>query len=41
VVQLWGEYKSVTGFGWENLKGKKPIARPWLRWEDNIKICLT
>ena len=41
VWNSWGEYKSVTGFGWENMKGKKPLSRPWLRWEDNIKTCLT
>jgi hypothetical protein len=29
-----------TGYWWGNLRGKKPLGRPRLRWEDNIKIDL-
>jgi hypothetical protein len=29
-----------TGFWWENLKGKRPLGRPRLRWENNIKMDL-
>ena len=29
-----------TGFWWGNLKGKSPLGRPRLRWEDNIKMDL-
>jgi hypothetical protein len=24
----------------ERLKGRRPLERPWCRWEDNIKIDL-
>jgi len=29
-----------TRYWWGNLRGRKPLGRPWLRWEDNIKIDL-
>ena len=29
-----------TGFGWENVSGKRPLGRTRHSWEDNIKIYL-
>jgi hypothetical protein len=31
-----GSYKILVG----KLEGKKPLARPWRRWKDNIKMGL-
>ena len=30
----------IRGFGGETFEGKKPLGRPRLRWEDNIKLDL-
>ena len=32
--------EGCTGFWWGNLSGKRPLGRPRLRWEDNIKMGL-
>jgi hypothetical protein len=32
--------EAYTGFWWEKPEGKRPLGRPRLRWEDNIKINL-
>ena len=29
-----------TGFWWGKIEGKRPLARPRRRWEDNIKLDL-
>jgi hypothetical protein len=35
----WGGERLIQGFGGEAL-GKRPLGRPRLRWEDNIKVDL-
>jgi hypothetical protein len=37
--QVWGRKRYVRGFGGEP-EGKRPLGRPRLRWEDNIKMDL-
>jgi hypothetical protein len=32
----WGIYRVLVG----KLEGKRPLGRPWHRWEDNIKTDL-
>jgi hypothetical protein len=32
-----GGERCVQGFGWKP-EGKRPLGRPMLRWEDNIKL---
>jgi hypothetical protein len=32
-----GEGRGVYRFWWGNLRGKRPLGRPRLRWNDNIK----
>ena len=34
---VWRRESCIHGFGGEP-EGKRPLGRPWLRWEDNIKI---
>ena len=29
-----------TGFWWRETEKRRPLERPWRRWEDNIKINL-
>jgi len=38
--RVWGRGEGCTGFWWGNLEGKRPLVRPRLRWEDNIKMDL-
>jgi hypothetical protein len=33
-----GESRGVYGVLMGQLEGKRPLGRPWLRWEDNIKM---
>jgi hypothetical protein len=35
-----GKRRVVTGFLWGNMRYKRPLGRPRLRWEDNIKMDL-
>jgi hypothetical protein len=36
--KVWDrEERWTLGFGGE-IEGKKPFGRPWIRWEDNIKM---
>jgi hypothetical protein len=35
-----GEIRGVYGVLMGKLEGKRPLGRPWLRWEDNIKMDL-
>ena len=37
---MWGTTEFYTGFWWEKPEGKRPLGRPRLRWEDNIKMDL-
>ena len=37
---VWGRGEVHTGFGWGNLKGRRPLGRRRRRWEDNIKMGL-
>ena len=32
----WGTFRILTG----KTKGKRPLGRPWRRWEDNIIVVL-
>jgi len=39
VTRMWerrGVYRVLVG----KSEGKRPLGRPWLRWEDNIKMVL-
>jgi hypothetical protein len=36
----WGRGEVFTGFWLERSEGKRPLGRPRLRWEDNIKMYL-
>jgi len=36
---VWGREESIEGFGGETWE-KRPLGRPGLRWEDNIKTGL-
>ena len=35
-----GERRGVYRILVEKLEGKRPLGRPWSRWEDNIKMDL-
>ena len=35
-----GRGEESTEFWWGNLTGKRPLRRPRLRWEDNIRMDL-
>jgi hypothetical protein len=35
-----GSVGTYTGFWWWKPEGKRPLGRPWHRWEDNIKMDL-
>ena len=39
-VARMGESRGVYRVLVEKLEGKRPLERPWLRWEDNIKMDL-
>jgi len=39
-VALWETGKVHTGFLVERPEGKRPLGRPGIRWEDNIKMDL-
>jgi hypothetical protein len=34
---VWGEERRVQNFGGKP-EGKRPLGRPKLRWEDNVKM---
>ena len=39
--QTWHLYtRTAVGIGGEKPEGKRPLGRPRLRWEDNIKMDL-
>jgi len=38
--RVWGRGGACTGFWWGKPEGKRPLGRPRLRWEDNIKMDL-
>jgi len=40
MYHVWMREETCTGFGWGNLRGKRPLGRPRRRWEDNIKMDL-
>jgi hypothetical protein len=33
-----GEERHIQCFGGGNLREKRPLGRPWHRWEDNIQM---
>jgi hypothetical protein len=35
-----GDGRGVYRFSVGKLEGRRPLGRPWLRWEDNIKMGL-
>jgi len=37
---VWERVEAYTGFWWGNVKGKRPLGRPWHIWEENIKTNL-
>jgi len=37
---MWGGMKRAYRILVRKPERKRPVARPWLRWEDNIKINL-
>jgi hypothetical protein len=37
---VWGMGHMYTGFWWGNMRGKRSLGRPRLRWEDNIQMDL-
>jgi hypothetical protein len=39
-VELMGEWRGVYRVLVEKLEGRRPLGRPWHRWENNIKIYL-
>jgi len=38
--RVWGRVELYAGFWWGKPEGKRPLGRPRLRWEDNIKMDL-
>ena len=32
---MWERGEAYTGFTWGKPEGKRPLGRPWRRWEDN------
>ena len=39
-VHVWGRREACTGFWWGKPEGKRPLRRPWRRWEVNIEMDL-
>jgi len=39
-VALWGRGEAYTGFWWGNVRGRRPLGKPKVRWENNIKMDL-
>jgi hypothetical protein len=35
-----GDRRGTYRFWWKKLRGKRPLGRPKLRWEDNIRWIL-
>jgi hypothetical protein len=40
VYYVWGRGEVYTGFGWENLRGRRPLRRSRRRCEVNVKMDL-
>jgi hypothetical protein len=39
-LRVWGRGEACTGVWWGNLKDKRPLGRPRLRWDNNNKMDL-
>jgi len=33
---VWGRGEAYTGFWWGNVRRRRPLGKPKVRWDDNI-----